>query len=327
MVYRKNSCLLAGFAIAVLGVGAALSQERGDPIGAATQVGIFDRAQLVKVGKNKAGKPVCYFREQGSSHTLDIGVAADGAFIRLETGDSRETTPQPPLRVFAGKQMAKGEYATNDFATLQEYKGAIAYYVPIPSRGDFVLVAKGDAKAFLEMVARARTEFVVVQSVAQPQNVDVVAIYNFKAAAIPALLACAKARIQVTQAPPAQVDIVKFFDNGNIDAVRNRPTRTTVFTVSEPTRVTRIATYHWNDGQGAPPGRISLRNMSGETFGPWQASGEPGQGGVPNAYWVVEPDVALAAGSYTIVDSNPSTWAQNAATGGAGMASVEGHRE
>ena len=123
------------------------------------------------------------------------------------------------------------------------------------------------------------------------------------------------------------MDIVKFFDNGNIDAVRNRPTRTTVFTVSEPTRVTRIATYHWNDGLGAPPGRIALRNRSGETFGFWQATGESGQGGVPNAYWVVEPDVALAAGSYTIVDSNPSTWAQNAATAGAGMASVEGHRE
>lgn len=276
MNFCKNSCLLAGLAIAALGVGAALSQERGDPIGAVTQVGIFDRAQQVKVGKAKTGKPVCYFREQGSRHSVDIGVAADGAFIRLETGDSRETTPQPPLRVFAGKQTAKGEYATNDFATLQEYKGAIAFYVPKPSQGDFVIVAKGEAKALLEMVARARTEFVVVQSVAQPQNVDVVAIYNFKAAAIPALLACAKARIQVSpaqidRATSAQMDIVKFFDNGNIDAVRNRPTRTTVFTVSEPTRVTRIATYHWNDGLGATPGRIALRNRSGETFGFWQA--------------------------------------------------------
>ncbi len=126
---------------------------------------------------------------------------------------------------------------------------------------------------------------------------------------------------------PVQVDIVKFFDNGNIYAVENRPTRTTVFALRAPIRVTRIMTYHWNYGSGAPAGQIALRNSAGETFGPWQAFGEPGQGGVPSAYWVGEPDVVLPAGSYTIVDSNPSTWARNAASGGAGMASAEGYRE
>lgn len=124
MNFCKNSCLLAGLAIAALGVGAALSQERGDPIGAVTQVGIFDRAQQVKVGKAKTDKPVCYFREQGSRHSVDIGVAADGAFIRLETGDSRETTPQPPLRVFAGKQMAKGEIRHQRFRDAAGVQGS-----------------------------------------------------------------------------------------------------------------------------------------------------------------------------------------------------------
>jgi hypothetical protein len=126
---------------------------------------------------------------------------------------------------------------------------------------------------------------------------------------------------------PVQVDIVKFFDNGNIYAVENRPTRTTVFTLPKLIRVTRIMTYHWNNGNGAPAGTIALRSSSGETFGPWQAFGEPGQGGVPSAYWVVEPDIVLPAGTYTIVDSNPSTWARNAASAGAGMASAEGYRE
>ena len=92
-------------------------------------------------------------------------------------------------------------------------------------------------------------------------------------------------------------------------------------------RVTRIMTYHWNNGNGAPAGRIALRSRAGETYGPWQAFGEPGQGGVPSAYWVVEPDLLLPAGSYTIVDSNPSTWAQNDASRNAGMASLEGYRE
>ena len=124
-----------------------------------------------------------------------------------------------------------------------------------------------------------------------------------------------------------QMDIVKFFDNGHIYAVENRPRRTTVFALEAPTRVTRIMTYHWNNGRGAAAGQIALRNSAGETFGPWQAFGEPGQGGVPSAYWIVEPDINLPAGTYTIVDSNPSTWAQNAASNGAGMASAEGYRE
>ena len=46
------------------------------------------------------------------------------------------------------------------------------------------------------MVARAHMQFVVVQSVADPKNVNYVAIYKFKAAAIPALLACAKDRVK-----------------------------------------------------------------------------------------------------------------------------------
>lgn len=196
MALWRHCCSLAIVALATLAPSAAFSQARGDPIGPLTRVATFDRAQQVNVGKTKAGKIACYFREEGSSHSLDIGMTADGAFIRLETFDSRENTPAPPLRVFAGKQIAKGQYATNEFAVLQAYNGPFEFYVPKPSQGDFVVVAKGDAKAFFEMVARARTEFVVVQSVADQKNVNIVAIYKFKTAAIPALLSCAKERVQ-----------------------------------------------------------------------------------------------------------------------------------
>ena len=191
MALLRHCCLLAIVVAAALTPGVAFSQALGDPIGALTRVATFDRAQAVNVGKI-----ACYLREEGSSHSLDIGMTADGAFIRLETFDSRETTPKPPLRVFAGKQIAKGEYATNEFAVLQAYDGPFEFYVPKPSQGDFVVVAKGDAKAFFEMVAQAKMEFVVVQSVADRKNVDIVAIYKFKTSAIPALLSCAKERIQ-----------------------------------------------------------------------------------------------------------------------------------
>jgi hypothetical protein len=157
---------------------------------------VFDRAQKINVGRTAAGQAACYFREEGSSHTLDIGITVDGAFLRLETGDSRETTPQPPLRLFAGKQGERGGYVTDEFTVLQPYKGRIEFYMPKPDQGDFTVIAKADPQALFEMVARARNEFVVVQSVTDPKNINIVAIYQFTVANIPALLACAKARIQ-----------------------------------------------------------------------------------------------------------------------------------
>src|SRR5664279_140815 len=199
MAPRRYCVYLAIVAFGWLATGTANSQVRGDPIGALTKVSTFDRAQRVDIGRTKAGKAACYFREEGSSHSLDIGMTGDGAFIRLETGDSRETTPTPPFRVFSGKQISKrvgkDEYATDEYEIFQEYNGVVEYYIPKPDQGDFVLVAKGDAKAFLEMVARARTEFVVVQSAADKKKVDIVAIYKFTAASIPALLSCAKSRL------------------------------------------------------------------------------------------------------------------------------------
>jgi hypothetical protein len=162
-----------------------------------------------------------------------------------------------------------------------------------------------------------------------PQRLMSVVVAGFIGAVIasyPSLrLASAESAFQYVT--PVQIEIVKFFDNGNIYAVENQPTRATMFALAEPARVTRIMTYHWNNGVGDPAGQIALRNASGETFGPWQAIGEPGQGGVPSAYWIVEPKVLLPAGTYTIFDSNPSTWAQNAASGRSGMATVEGYHE
>ena len=102
--------------------------------------------------------------------------------------------------MFAGKEISKrvgaDEFSTGEFTALQAYDGKFDYYIPKPEQDDFTVVARGDAKTFLEMVARANTQFVVVQSVADPKNVNYVAIYNFKAAAIPALLACAKDRVK-----------------------------------------------------------------------------------------------------------------------------------
>ncbi len=76
----------------------------------------------------------------------------------------------------------------------------------------------------------------------------------------------------------------------------------------------------------AEPGTIALNKSTGETLGPWNIEGQPGQGGIANAYWVAEGDIELPAGTYTIIDSDPETWAQNAGSRGAGMAILEGYR-
>lgn len=118
------------------------------------------------------------------------------------------------------------------------------------------------------------------------------------------------------------------FSNNNIDAVQNGPTQQTVMRFSSPVMISKITTYHWNNARGtAEIGTIALRSETGQLYGPWQAEGEPGQGGVPNVYWVAYPNVSLPAGAYAVIDSDPTTWAQNAASGGVGMTWAEGYTQ
>lgn len=114
------------------------------------------------------------------------------------------------------------------------------------------------------------------------------------------------------------------FDNGNTGGVSNGPVQATVFSLQQKATVTKITTYHWNGGRGAAPGTIGLRSQSGQMYGPWSASGSGGQGGVQNANWHVYPNITLPAGTYTVVVSQPSTWAHNAQSQGRGFARIEG---
>ncbi len=114
------------------------------------------------------------------------------------------------------------------------------------------------------------------------------------------------------------------FDNFNIYAVNSFPYETLTVQLEQKTKITKITHYHWNYSQGAYPGQIALIDPSGQMHGPWQAYGEPGQGGVPNAYWVVEPNIILEAGRYSIYDSDPSSWSWNAHSQSMGMSRIEG---
>lgn len=122
----------------------------------------------------------------------------------------------------------------------------------------------------------------------------------------------------------APADLQVLWNTANPRAVANGPTRWTEVVVERAVRLVRLTTYHWNGGRGQAPGMIALAGLDGRIHGPWAARGAPGQGGVPNAYWIVEPGIRLPAGRYIVIDSDPATWAQNAGTGGAGMTWAEG---
>lgn len=109
----------------------------------------------------------------------------------------------------------------------------------------------------------------------------------------------------------------EIFSTMNIAGVYNNPTQPTAFTLAEPTVVSKIANYHWNNGSGQVPGQIALQEADGTLYGPWDAAGVYG-----NLYWEVYPYIALPAGTYTILDSGNGTWAHNDTSGNRGMATI-----
>lgn len=119
--------------------------------------------------------------------------------------------------------------------------------------------------------------------------------------------------------PPPTGEPELIFSITSIGVALNGATAPARFRLDTPRTITQVRTYHWNNGQGKTPGTIRLRDATGKTYGPWQAVGADGQGGVPNANWDVFPNVTLPPGEYNLIDSDPRTWAQNAETGGRGM--------
>ncbi len=123
---------------------------------------------------------------------------------------------------------------------------------------------------------------------------------------------------------PAGAASGDLFNNTNVYGVLNRPTRPTTFTLTAPAQITELVTYHWNNGHGARPGTIGLRAASGHVYGPYRAHGTSGQNNAPNVNWIADIKVNVPAGTYTVLDSNPATWSQNAASQSQGFAIVRG---
>jgi hypothetical protein len=123
---------------------------------------------------------------------------------------------------------------------------------------------------------------------------------------------------------PASGKAADLYNNTNSASVLSRPTAPTGFALFHPANVTEIVTYHWNNGRGAAPGTITLRGPGGRVFGPFRARGVGGQNNAPDVNWVADINVTLPAGAYTVVDSDPATWSQNAQSQNRGFAIVRG---
>lgn len=81
-----------------------------------------------------------------------------------------------------------------------------------------------------------------------------------------------------------------------------------------------LSTTHYNDGNGKAPGSIGLVSSDGTKLGPW-----PAHVLKDGFTWRASPPAGSSVilnGTYTVVDSDPSTWTSSAASGGRSFAVV-----
>lgn len=114
------------------------------------------------------------------------------------------------------------------------------------------------------------------------------------------------------------------FDNTVETPVKSVPLKPTRFTLYDSRTITSIRTFHWNGGKGALPGSIALQGKNNRLIGPWEAVAVDDGQGLANAYWEVRPNIVLDAGTYTVLDSEPGSWARNPAQGDVGIVRIMG---
>ena len=132
----------------------------------------------------------------------------------------------------------------------------------------------------------------------------------------------------LTAVIPAFAEEDLLWSNFNSDPGINNPKHYAVITREEgqnPVLITRIRTYHWNNGNGTEPGQICIREgNTKKELQCWKAVGRSAYG-VPNVYWEVLTDFVLEPGhSYGFRDSDFDTWSNNEASGYFGMFELYG---
>ena len=116
----------------------------------------------------------------------------------------------------------------------------------------------------------------------------------------------------------------KLWSNMNTGAVQNNPPKEKEITLRDnAVLLTRISTYHWNNGKGAEPGTIYLYEGN-KQLGSWKATGRSGSG-VNNVHWDAKTNVVLYPDhTYTVKVSDNKSWSWNEASGNCGMFELYG---
>lgn len=109
-------------------------------------------------------------------------------------------------------------------------------------------------------------------------------------------------------------EIVEIVNTYNILGVTCGNPGTTLVTIPQDAYITEIGTYHWCDG-GQPAGTHSLYNRNSFLmYGPFS-------GTTYFRFWLSYPNTLVPAGSYEVVDSEPSTWSH---TNSGGFVRIKG---
>lgn len=124
--------------------------------------------------------------------------------------------------------------------------------------------------------------------------------------------AAAEENTVMEYAPEDRILIWKAGNDGGIEGGGGTPPQ--VFH-DQDYYVVEVTTYHagWGSNAPDPSGTISLKAEDGTVYGPWKTTV------LNRSYWVATPNMVIPAGNYTLIDSDPSTWAQNSGSGGTGM--------
>lgn len=93
------------------------------------------------------------------------------------------------------------------------------------------------------------------------------------------------------------------------------------FTISQPHRIAGVVAYHSRSSTG--PVNLSLKSSSGQTYGPWSATGSTVTASSGTRNWSAFPSgVVIPAGTYNVLDSENTTWIASGGPSGCGMTIV-----
>lgn len=256
-------------------------------------------------------------------YSLSVTVKnADGAELGTGTGQLSVSVSQAAVN--AGQQQAKMIEETLAQAREQAGRGRLDEALSLAKQALALDPAYALTKQYVASVEKAKSSLdrdlaTIEQLIAQGKLDAARSRLDIRTKAFPEYppLVALQERLKLPSNP------VVSFDNVNIYSVQNGPTVPTTFELNAPHILTLIQNYHWNSARGATPGTIALRDAQGRQYGPWQTEGLSGLNGVPNAFWVARPMIELPAGVYTVIDSDPASWAHNAQSSKRGFTRVE----